>query len=92
MIRSARFVLLFGIVFLPGCHNTAQGVKHDTKRALDKTGEGIEKAADKTGKGVQKAADKTGKGASESRGQDRRRLSRAANFTRRRRWRRLVAP
>jgi hypothetical protein len=30
-----------------GCHNTAQGVKADTKRALDKTGEKLQKTGDK---------------------------------------------
>jgi hypothetical protein len=30
-----------------GCHNTWEGAKTDTKRALDKTGKGLEKAADK---------------------------------------------
>jgi hypothetical protein len=32
---------------ITGCHNTAQGVKADTRRALDKMGEGLEKAGDK---------------------------------------------
>jgi predicted small secreted protein len=32
-----------------GCHNTAQGIKEDTKRALDKTGNALQKAADKIG-------------------------------------------
>jgi predicted small secreted protein len=50
------------LALLAGCHNTAQGVKQDSKSAADKTGAALEKAADKTGKGLQKAADKTGKG------------------------------
>jgi hypothetical protein len=29
------------------CHNTAQGVKADTRRALDKTGKALERAGDK---------------------------------------------
>jgi predicted small secreted protein len=29
------------------CHNTAQGVKADTQRALDKTGKALERAGDK---------------------------------------------
>lgn len=32
---------------IAGCHNTAQGVKADTRNALDKTGRGLEKAGDK---------------------------------------------
>jgi predicted small secreted protein len=30
-----------------GCHNTARGVKADTRRVLDKTGAGLERAGDK---------------------------------------------
>jgi hypothetical protein len=30
-----------------GCHDTWQGVKTDTRRALDKTGQKLEKAGDK---------------------------------------------
>jgi len=37
---------------LAGCHNTAQGVKADTRNALDKTGQELQKAGDKIdGKG-----------------------------------------
>lgn len=32
---------------IAGCHNTAQGVKADTRRALDKVGQKLEKAGDK---------------------------------------------
>jgi hypothetical protein len=32
---------------IAGCHNTAQGVKADTRRALEKTGQKLEKAGDK---------------------------------------------
>jgi predicted small secreted protein len=32
---------------IAGCHNTAQGVKADTGRALDKVGQKLEKAGDK---------------------------------------------
>jgi predicted small secreted protein len=31
------------------CHNTWQGVKTDTRRALDKTGQKVEKEGDKIG-------------------------------------------
>ena len=31
------------------CHNTARGVREDTSRALQKTGEGLEKAGDRIG-------------------------------------------
>ena len=30
-----------------GCHNTAEGIKQDTKRALDKTGDKLKKASKK---------------------------------------------
>jgi predicted small secreted protein len=50
-MKGNRFVLwtvtLLFVLLAIGCHNTAQGVKADTKRALDKTGEGLEKAGDK---------------------------------------------
>jgi predicted small secreted protein len=48
----SRTTLLAALLALPnagGCHNTAQGIKEDTKRALDKTGQKLEKAADKIG-------------------------------------------
>jgi predicted small secreted protein len=37
------------VVAAAACHNTARGVRADTKRALDKTGAGLEKAGDKIG-------------------------------------------
>ena len=40
-------LIFIGLSVLGGCHNTAQGVKADTKKALHKTGHGIEKAGDK---------------------------------------------
>jgi predicted small secreted protein len=44
-IRGMAGLLL--LLAAASCHNTAQGVKEDTKRALDKTGAGLEKAGDK---------------------------------------------
>jgi hypothetical protein len=39
---------LLALLLAPaGCHNTAQGIKTDTNRALEKTGEGIEKVGRK---------------------------------------------
>jgi|HubBroStandDraft_6_1064221.scaffolds.fasta_scaffold3101013_1 hypothetical protein len=38
-------VLLF--LAAAGCHNTAEGVKADTRNALDKTGHALQKAGDK---------------------------------------------
>ena len=40
-------VLTCFLASVVACHNTAQGVKADTKRALDKTGEKLEKTGDK---------------------------------------------
>ncbi len=38
-------LLVLGV--LGGCHNTAHGVKQDTKNAVQKTGHAIEKTGDK---------------------------------------------
>lgn len=46
-MRSNLAPLLAALALCSGCHNTAQGVKEDTKRALDKTGDALHKAADK---------------------------------------------
>jgi hypothetical protein len=50
-LKGNRFVLcmvtLLFMLAAVGCHNTAQGVKADTSRALHKTGEGLDKAGDK---------------------------------------------
>jgi hypothetical protein len=50
-MKGNRFVLcmvtLLFMLAAVGCHNTAQGVKADTSRALHKTGEGLDKAGDK---------------------------------------------
>jgi predicted small secreted protein len=53
MTSCRRFSLaLFGLILLAGCHNTAQGVKADTKRAVEKTGHAVEKTGEKIeGKG-----------------------------------------
>ena len=40
-------VVLAGVVLASGCHNTAQGVKTDTRNAVQKTGHGVEKAGGK---------------------------------------------
>ena len=34
---------------LGGCHNTARGVKQDTKKAVQKTGDAVEKTGEKIG-------------------------------------------
>ena len=38
-------LLVLGV--LGGCHNTARGVKQDTKNAVQKTGHAVEKTGDK---------------------------------------------
>jgi hypothetical protein len=50
MNRRNWIVLACLLVAAVGCHNTAQGVKADTKKALDKTGEKLERAGDKIDK------------------------------------------
>ncbi len=50
MNRHHRIVLAcltVSFVAVVGCHNTAQGVKADTTKALHKTGEKLEKTGDK---------------------------------------------
>lgn len=49
-MKGLRPVVLLEVAFLLGvaaCHNTFQGVKEDTRRDLDKTGQKLEKAGDK---------------------------------------------
>jgi hypothetical protein len=49
-------VLTFSAVMALGCHNTWQGVKTDTHRAVQKTGNGVEKTGEKIeGEGKKKA-------------------------------------
>jgi predicted small secreted protein len=40
-----------------GCHNTAQGVKADTRNALDKTGHELQKAGDKVDRNAKRDDD-----------------------------------
>ena len=49
MKRFGFVLVAVGVVMLAiaGCHNTFQGVKEDTRRDLDKTGQKLEKAGDK---------------------------------------------
>ena len=48
MTYPARLGLLVIVTaFAAGCHHTAQGVKDDTRNAVQKTGHGIEKAGEK---------------------------------------------
>jgi predicted small secreted protein len=49
MNRFESALLLAAVFTLPiaACHNTAQGVKADARRALDKTGRALQKAGDK---------------------------------------------
>lgn len=47
-MKSLHWIMLTCfLASVVACHNTAQGVKADTKRALDKTGEKLEKTGDK---------------------------------------------
>ena len=46
-MRRALAVVTVGAVLVIGCHNTAQGVKADTRNAVQKTGHGVEKAGQK---------------------------------------------
>jgi predicted small secreted protein len=45
--RRCFAVILAGLVLASGCHNTAQGIKTDTRNAVQKTGHGVEKAGEK---------------------------------------------
>ena len=45
--RTGMVVLAAALLVPLGCHNTAQGIKADTKRALDKTSEKLHRASDK---------------------------------------------
>ena len=45
--RRVLIVVLVGAVFAIGCHNTAQGIKDDTRNAVQKTGQGVEKTGQK---------------------------------------------
>jgi hypothetical protein len=49
MRRFVPAMALATLLWTPsfGCHDTAQGIKQDTKRALQKTGQKLEKAGDK---------------------------------------------
>lgn len=47
VLRSLPLILAASVGLGAGCHNTAQGVKQDTKRALEKTGEKLQKAGKK---------------------------------------------
>jgi hypothetical protein len=40
-------VAALAMLGVTGCHNTAQGVKADTRNALDKTGHELQKVGDK---------------------------------------------
>lgn len=40
-------VVVFGGIATVGCHDTWQGVKDDTRNAVHKTGEGVEKVGEK---------------------------------------------
>jgi predicted small secreted protein len=40
-------ILVLALVVLGACHNTAHGVKQDTKNAVQKTGHAVEKTGDK---------------------------------------------
>jgi predicted small secreted protein len=40
-------VVVMGAAFACGCHNTAQGIKDDTRNAVQKTGQGVEKTGQK---------------------------------------------
>jgi predicted small secreted protein len=42
--RWAGACAFMGMLVLAGCRNTAHGIKEDTKAAVRKTGEGIERA------------------------------------------------
>jgi len=44
---ESALLLAATVLAIAACHNTAQGVKADTRRALDKTGRALEKAGDK---------------------------------------------
>jgi predicted small secreted protein len=44
--RAVAFLLLSAWLAM-GCRHTAQGVKDDTRKALQKTGNGIKKAGEK---------------------------------------------
>ena len=50
-------VAALSMLSVAGCHNTAQGVKADTRNALDKTGHEIQKAGDKVDRSVKKDDD-----------------------------------
>jgi predicted small secreted protein len=45
--RRCFAAILAGLVLASGCHNTAQGIKTDTRNAVQKTGHGVEKAGEK---------------------------------------------
>ena len=51
-------VAAFSMLAVAGCHNTAQGVKADTRNALDKSGHELQKAGDKVDPSVKKDDDR----------------------------------
>ena len=50
-------VAALSMLSVAGCHNTAQGVKADTRNALDKTGHELQKAGDKVDRSVKRDDD-----------------------------------
>jgi hypothetical protein len=51
---SLLVVAALSMLSVTGCHNTAQGVKADTRNALDKTGHELQKAGDKVDRDVKR--------------------------------------
>jgi predicted small secreted protein len=45
--RTHIVLFLAGAILAAGCRHTAEGVKDDTKNAVQKTGQGMEKAGKK---------------------------------------------
>ena len=59
---TIAIVLASTLACTASCRNTADAIKADTGKALEKTGAGIEKGGKKAGEGLEKASRKVGEG------------------------------
>jgi predicted small secreted protein len=54
VVRAPIAIAVCAVLLSVGCHNTWQGVKKDTRHALQKTGAGLKKAGQKLETSVKK--------------------------------------